>query len=172
MNKLLLSLPLSLFLLTSVSPVYAHPWQYHVGRSARAHEGEVGNGQASKLRSEEIEAKVTEFRAAQEARRLETLQQLCTKMIDHRLAELNRLKTRVDGSDLTTEQKTEITAEIDAKIAELDTKKDDCASTDLDDLKVLVRDLQKRLSNADRLESRCLRRRSRTRLALKSTMGH
>jgi|GEM_PF-6532602 len=138
-------LPLA-FLLTT-TPVFSNPTQFH----ALAVEGDESDNTdttestTAKDRHEEIKDKVTEFREAAKERQLAVLKELCSKMVDHRIRQLNALKTRVNNSDLSTAEKRDLVAEIDEKIAALNAIKARCAAaTNVDELKEITKDIERK----------------------------
>jgi hypothetical protein len=134
----LILLPLTLFLVTL--PAIAHS-DDETSQSGLTNA--VRENQERQSREEAVKTKVEEFRAAAAERRLTILKDLCSKMADHRLRELESLKTKVKNSSLATEEKNEILATIDAKIAAVNEVKSDCeGATTVEALKTLIRDLQ------------------------------
>jgi len=150
MNKLFPSLALTLFLLTSATPAYAHPWRFHLHGRAEARSGveeetEKEEENQEKARAEEIRAKVAEFKQAKTDRQLALLKELCGKMVLHRQRELNRLQVKVDNSELSDTQKEEINTTIKSKEASLVTAKSDCdKETNTERLKTRIRDVQRK----------------------------
>lgn len=143
MNRLttLLAVPFVTFVLTS--PVAAHPSQFHT--QAESDSGEGSSSGDTKTREEEIRAKVEEFRAAKEERKLTLLQTLCTKMVDHRMKELDRLEGKVNRAKVTEDQKGEILDTIQEKDTALTTARTECTSTtDAEALKTRIRDVQRK----------------------------
>lgn len=97
-------------------------------------------------RIREIKQKTEEYRKALTEKQAEILKSLCEKKVAHRQRELERLQTKVAGSDkYTAEEKNQLVSDIATKLNELAAINTNCTNrTDLAQLKEQVRAMERK----------------------------
>ena len=141
----LLSLPVLFF---TATPAYAHPWIFHRHAQAQDRIRQPNRAEVmetARNRAQEIRTKVEEFRTAAAERRLALIKELCSKMVDHRIKTLEGIRDRLNQSQLTDQQKADLTATIDEKVAAMRDLADDCqAATTVESARTVIRTIQSR----------------------------
>lgn len=129
------------FALAMAGSAAAHPSRFHT--QAVENEEAMGSMTDIKTRGEEIRTKISEYRAAAVERRLALAKEVCTKMADQRIRAVNAVKTKVSNSGLTTEQKNELIAAVEAVLSDLNTYKAECTNaTTVEEVKSIIKKIK------------------------------